>query len=217
MARAVGLKMMCGCMIESSVGIAAGLALGPLFDWLDLDGNLLLAKDPFTGLKIANGVWSMPEGPGLGVTRPPSASFSPARARRGRSPERVRPRDFRRLWSARAIVFSSVSPSSRAAQPSEKGTMSSRSAGHEALARELGGVGVRAVEEEQELVAAHADRGFLGAGRAHQEARDAVQDGVARVVPELVVVLLEVVEVDHDAAPRPPIGVAAANSLRSSG
>jgi L-alanine-DL-glutamate epimerase-like enolase superfamily enzyme len=67
-ARAVGLKTMCGCMIESSVGIAAGLALGPLFDWLDLDGNLLLAKDPFTGLRIANGVWTMPEGPGLGVT-----------------------------------------------------------------------------------------------------------------------------------------------------
>jgi L-alanine-DL-glutamate epimerase-like enolase superfamily enzyme len=67
-ARAVGLKTMCGCMIESSVGIASGLALGPLFDWLDLDGNLLLAKDPFTGLKIARGVWTMPEGPGLGVT-----------------------------------------------------------------------------------------------------------------------------------------------------
>jgi L-alanine-DL-glutamate epimerase-like enolase superfamily enzyme len=67
-ARALGLKVMCGCMIESSVGIAAGLALGPLFDWLDLDGNLLLAKDPFTGLRIANGVWTMPEGPGLGVT-----------------------------------------------------------------------------------------------------------------------------------------------------
>ena len=67
-ARAVGLKILCGCMIESSVGIAAGLALGPLFDWLDLDGNLLLAKDPFQGLRIANGVWAMPEGPGLGVT-----------------------------------------------------------------------------------------------------------------------------------------------------
>ncbi len=67
-ARAVGLKTMCGCMIESSVGIAAGVALGPLFDWLDLDGNLLLAKDPFTGLRIDKGVWAMPEGPGLGVT-----------------------------------------------------------------------------------------------------------------------------------------------------
>ena len=67
-ARAVSLKTMCGCMIESSVGIAAGLALGPLFDWLDLDGNLLLAKDPFSGLKIERGVWAMPKGPGLGVT-----------------------------------------------------------------------------------------------------------------------------------------------------
>ncbi|MGA7991249.1 MAG: dipeptide epimerase [Thermoanaerobaculia bacterium] len=66
-ARAVGLKTMCGCMIESSVGIAAGLALGPLFDWLDLDGNLLLAKDPFRGLRIEKGVWRMPDGPGLGV------------------------------------------------------------------------------------------------------------------------------------------------------
>jgi L-alanine-DL-glutamate epimerase-like enolase superfamily enzyme len=66
-ARAVGLRTLCGCMIESSVGIAAGVALGPLFDWLDLDGNLLLAKDPFTGLKIVNGVWEMPKGPGLGV------------------------------------------------------------------------------------------------------------------------------------------------------
>jgi L-alanine-DL-glutamate epimerase-like enolase superfamily enzyme len=67
-ARALGLKTMCGCMIESSVGIAAGLALGPLFDWLDLDGNLLLAKDPFAGLRIEKGVWEMPKGPGLGVT-----------------------------------------------------------------------------------------------------------------------------------------------------
>jgi L-Ala-D/L-Glu epimerase len=66
-ARALGLRTMCGCMIESSVGIAAGLALGPLFDWLDLDGNLLLAKDPFQGLKIEKGVWRMPDGPGLGV------------------------------------------------------------------------------------------------------------------------------------------------------
>ncbi len=66
-ARALSMKTMCGCMIESSVGIAAGLALGPLFDWLDLDGNLLLAKDPFTGLRIAKGVWEMPMGPGLGV------------------------------------------------------------------------------------------------------------------------------------------------------
>jgi L-alanine-DL-glutamate epimerase-like enolase superfamily enzyme len=66
-ARALGLKLMLGCMIESSLGIAAGVAVGPLFDWLDIDGNLLLAKDPFKGLSIANGRWSLPDGPGLGV------------------------------------------------------------------------------------------------------------------------------------------------------
>jgi len=66
-ARALGLKLMLGCMIESSLGIAGGVAVGPLFDWLDIDGCLLLAKDPFTGLKIEKGVWEMPKGPGLGV------------------------------------------------------------------------------------------------------------------------------------------------------
>jgi L-alanine-DL-glutamate epimerase-like enolase superfamily enzyme len=68
-ARALGLKLMLGCMIESSLGIAAGVAVGPLFDWLDIDGNLLLAKDPFKGLSIADGRWSLPDAPGLGVAR----------------------------------------------------------------------------------------------------------------------------------------------------
>jgi L-Ala-D/L-Glu epimerase / N-acetyl-D-glutamate racemase len=56
-------------MIESSLGIAAGVAVGPLFDWLDIDGNLLLASDPFKGLSIADGRWSLPDAPGLGVSR----------------------------------------------------------------------------------------------------------------------------------------------------
>lgn len=67
--RALGLKTMLGCMIESSIGIAAGVALGPLFDWLDLDGNLLLANDPFKGLTMTNGVWQLPDRPGLGVSK----------------------------------------------------------------------------------------------------------------------------------------------------
>jgi L-alanine-DL-glutamate epimerase-like enolase superfamily enzyme len=66
-ARALGMKTMCGCMIESSLGIAAAVALGPLFDWLDLDGNLLVSNDPFRGLKITNGRWALPGAPGLGV------------------------------------------------------------------------------------------------------------------------------------------------------
>ena len=65
--RALGFKLMLGCMIESSAGIAAGVAVAPLFDWLDLDGNLLISNDPFTGLSIADGRWRLPSGPGLGV------------------------------------------------------------------------------------------------------------------------------------------------------
>jgi L-alanine-DL-glutamate epimerase-like enolase superfamily enzyme len=67
-ARSHGMKTMCGCMIESSLGIAAAICLGPLFDWLDLDGNLLVSNDPFKGLTITNGRWTLPDAPGLGVT-----------------------------------------------------------------------------------------------------------------------------------------------------
>lgn len=68
-ARALGFKLMIGCMIESSVGIAAAVALAPLFDWVDLDGNLLIENDPFCGLQIENGRWRLPRGPGLGIQR----------------------------------------------------------------------------------------------------------------------------------------------------
>ena len=67
--RALGFKLMLGCMIESSLGIAAGVAVAPLFDWLDLDGNLLISNDPFKGLTIVDGRWQEPMGPGLGVVR----------------------------------------------------------------------------------------------------------------------------------------------------
>ncbi|MDD1633589.1 MAG: dipeptide epimerase, partial [Methylococcaceae bacterium] len=67
--RALGFKLMLGCMIESSLGIAAGVAVAPLDDWLDLDGNLLISNDPFRGLAIENGRWKEPAGPGLGVVR----------------------------------------------------------------------------------------------------------------------------------------------------
>lgn len=66
-ARALGLRVMLGCMIESSLGIAAALPLAPLCDWVDLDGNLLLARDPYVGLRVEGGRWRLPEGPGLGV------------------------------------------------------------------------------------------------------------------------------------------------------
>jgi L-alanine-DL-glutamate epimerase-like enolase superfamily enzyme len=66
-ARSCGLKVMLGCMVETSVGIAAAAHLGPLVDWLDLDGNLLLAADPFRGHPVVDGRIRLGEGPGLGV------------------------------------------------------------------------------------------------------------------------------------------------------
>ena len=65
--RALGFRLMLGCMIESSLGIAAAVAVAPLFDWLDLDGNLLVANDPWKGLTLKDGRWELPSAPGLGV------------------------------------------------------------------------------------------------------------------------------------------------------
>ena len=62
-----GLKVMVGCMTESSVGIAAGVHLLPLLDFADLDGALLLSEDIATGLTWQAGYCQMPQSPGLGV------------------------------------------------------------------------------------------------------------------------------------------------------
>jgi L-alanine-DL-glutamate epimerase-like enolase superfamily enzyme len=58
---------MLGCMIESGLGIAAGAHMASLFDHVDLDGNLLLAHDPFHGVEFVDGVQLPPDLPGLGV------------------------------------------------------------------------------------------------------------------------------------------------------
>ena len=68
-ARKRDLKVMLGCMIETSVGITAAAHLSPLVDYADLDGNLLLAEDPFDGVKVVEGKLVLPSSPGLGVTR----------------------------------------------------------------------------------------------------------------------------------------------------
>jgi L-alanine-DL-glutamate epimerase-like enolase superfamily enzyme len=54
-ARAIGLKTMIGCMIESSVLISAGAHLASLSDYLDLDGNVLICNDPYTGVRNEGG------------------------------------------------------------------------------------------------------------------------------------------------------------------
>jgi L-alanine-DL-glutamate epimerase-like enolase superfamily enzyme len=66
-ARALGLGVMLGCMIESGLGIAAAAQIGSLCDHLDLDGNLLLAEDPWPGVEFVDGVQLPSEQAGLGV------------------------------------------------------------------------------------------------------------------------------------------------------
>jgi L-Ala-D/L-Glu epimerase len=68
-ARAHGLMVMVGCMIESSLGITAAAHFTPLVDIVDLDGAALLADDPFVGATIDGGQVTLPAGAGLGVRR----------------------------------------------------------------------------------------------------------------------------------------------------
>lgn len=72
-ARAHDMKVMAGCMIETSLGISAIAQLAPLLDAADLDGAALLADDPFTGVTIHGGRVALQDAPGLGVTRRPPA------------------------------------------------------------------------------------------------------------------------------------------------
>jgi L-alanine-DL-glutamate epimerase-like enolase superfamily enzyme len=67
MAKALKMKIMLGCMIESSVGISAAAHLAPYVDWADLDGNLLISNDPFSGVKVVKGSFVFNDKPGLGV------------------------------------------------------------------------------------------------------------------------------------------------------
>ena len=71
-ARAHGLQVMLGCMVETSLGITASAHLAPLVDWADLDGNLTVTNDPFIGVEVApGGRLILPDGPGLGVSQRP--------------------------------------------------------------------------------------------------------------------------------------------------
>ncbi|HZT91232.1 MAG TPA: dipeptide epimerase [Gaiellaceae bacterium] len=66
-ARALGVGVMLGCMVESGLGIAAGAHVASLMDHVDLDGNLLLARDPWPGVAFADGLQLPSDDPGLGV------------------------------------------------------------------------------------------------------------------------------------------------------
>jgi len=67
MARALGLRTMLGCMVSSSVSVTAAAHLSPLVNYADLDGNLLIANDPFVGVQVKDGNLILPDRPGLGL------------------------------------------------------------------------------------------------------------------------------------------------------
>jgi L-alanine-DL-glutamate epimerase-like enolase superfamily enzyme len=67
-ARAHGMQVMLGSMVESSLALSAAAQLAPLADYLDLDGHWLIADDPFAGAPGERGVIALSDAPGLGVT-----------------------------------------------------------------------------------------------------------------------------------------------------
>ncbi|MBQ8098814.1 MAG: dipeptide epimerase [Bacteroidaceae bacterium] len=67
--RAIGMKVMVGCMTETSCAVSAAAQLSPAVDFADLDGNLLIANDRFDGMKVVDGKMVLPERPGIGVVK----------------------------------------------------------------------------------------------------------------------------------------------------
>ena len=65
--RALGLKVMLGCMTETSCAVSAAAQLSPAVDFADLDGNLLISNDLFRGVQVVNGRLTLPDLPGIGI------------------------------------------------------------------------------------------------------------------------------------------------------
>jgi L-alanine-DL-glutamate epimerase-like enolase superfamily enzyme len=68
LARANGMKVMLGCMTETSCAISAAAQLSPVVDWADLDGNLLISNDLFKGAEVIDGKITLNQTPGIGIT-----------------------------------------------------------------------------------------------------------------------------------------------------
>ena len=69
LARALGMQVMIGCMVETAVAVTAAAHIAPLCDFADLDGPLLIANDPFVGMRYDGARLLLPDSPGLGVHR----------------------------------------------------------------------------------------------------------------------------------------------------
>lgn len=69
LARALDMKVMLGCMTETSCAISAAAQLAPLVDWADLDGALLIGNDIYEGMYVENGLCKLPDRPGIGIIK----------------------------------------------------------------------------------------------------------------------------------------------------
>ena len=67
MARQMGMKILIGCMTETSCAVTAAAQLSPLVDWADLDGNLLISNDVYEGMTVVDGKIVLPDSPGIGI------------------------------------------------------------------------------------------------------------------------------------------------------
>jgi L-alanine-DL-glutamate epimerase-like enolase superfamily enzyme len=67
LARELDMKVMLGCMTETSCAVTAAAHLSPAVDFADLDGNLLIANDIYEGVKVVEGRLTLPDRPGLGL------------------------------------------------------------------------------------------------------------------------------------------------------
>ena len=67
LARQMGMKILIGCMTETSCAVSAAAQLSPLVDWADLDGNLLISNDVYEGMIVTDGRVTLPDRPGIGI------------------------------------------------------------------------------------------------------------------------------------------------------
>ena len=67
LARSLDMKVMIGCMTETSCAVSAAAQLSPMMDWADLDGNLLIKNDVYEGMKVVDGKITLNNQPGIGI------------------------------------------------------------------------------------------------------------------------------------------------------
>ena len=67
LARSLDMKVMIGCMTETSCAISAASQLSPMMDWADLDGALLIKNDPYKGMQVVDGKVTLTDYPGIGL------------------------------------------------------------------------------------------------------------------------------------------------------